>query len=196
LLVVGEPAEVCAVLTEVGADAWVLPAGAGRVAVVPREDEYSYAHVDRLAASVTRRTGVHEYISDQEVLVDWFIDDDGESRFRIGDVEYPATAPTPSGPVGADQDVLAPFGIGVIDQARLGAVLRRELRDQEEDLFAERHHRSILEAMNLDPAGLTTAFRWIGPGDLPTRYACGPLGSARDGERTSTTITTHLTPPG
>jgi hypothetical protein len=60
-------------------------------------------------------------------LVDWFIDDDGESRFRVGDVEYPASAPTPSGRSGADPDALAPFAVHPIDLNRFGAVLRGEL---------------------------------------------------------------------
>jgi hypothetical protein len=191
LLVVGEATHVRAALAEIGVDAWVLPAGPGRVAVLPREEEYSYAHVDQLAASLTTRTGgemltnvvfdsdvvlmnvyragqcVHEYVSRQEALVDWFIDDDGESWFRVGGVEYPASAPTPSGPSGADPDALAPFGVDPVDLARLGALLRGELSNEDERLFAERHHRSILTAMNLDPSGLTTAFRWTEPGDLP-----------------------------
>lgn len=191
LLVIDEPTRICAALAGIGVDAWVLPAAPGRVAVLPREDEYGYAHVDQLAASLTAPTGgealtnvvfdsdvvlmnvyragrrVHEYVSDQAMLVDWFIDDDGESRFRMGGVEYPASAPTPSGPSGADPDALAPFGVDPIDLARLGAVLRGELSNEDERLFAEQHHRSILLALNLDPSGLTTAFRWTGPGDLP-----------------------------
>jgi hypothetical protein len=191
LLVIGEPAEVCTALAEIGVDAWVLPAGSGRVAVLPREDEYGYAHVDQLAESITAWTSgaaltnevfdsdvvlmnvyrngdcVHEYVSKQEMIVDWFIDDDGETKFRIGDVEYAATAPTPSGPRGADPDALAPFGVGPIDPVRLAAVLHGEFPDHEGHLFAEQHHRSILEAVNLDPTGLTTAFRWTGPDELP-----------------------------
>jgi hypothetical protein len=191
LLVVAEKAEACSALAELGVEAWVVPAGAGRIAVVPREGAHSYADVDQLAYSLTARTRgealtnvvfdsdvvmmnvyrngscVHEYVSRQEILVDWFIDEDGTSKFRIGGVEYPASAPTPSGPSGADPDVLAAFGVEPIDRVRFGAVLRGELSDRHEQLFAERHHRSILEAMNLDPTGLTTAFRWTEPEDLP-----------------------------
>jgi hypothetical protein len=191
LLVVGEQAEACSALADLGVEAWVVAAGRSRVAVLPREGEHGYVDVDQLAHSLTALTRgkavtnvvvdsdmvmmnvyrngrcVHQYVSRQEILVDWFIDDDGTSKFRIGGVEYPATAPTPGGPTGADPDVLAAFGVEPIDRLRFGAVLRGELADRHEQLFAERHHRSILEAMNLDPTALTTAFRWTGPDDLP-----------------------------
>jgi hypothetical protein len=110
----------------------------------------------------------HEYVSDQAMLVDWFIDDDGATKFRIGEVEYPADAPTPTGPSGAEPAALAPFGVAEVDLGRLGACLRGEFAGQER-VSAEQQHRMILEALNLDPRGLTIAFRHAGRAgvDLP-----------------------------
>jgi hypothetical protein len=86
------------------------------------------------------------------MLVDWFIDDDDTTKFRIGGVDYPAETPTPSGPSGADPAALAPFGAGDVDLDRLGACLRGEFLGRK-PLFAEQQHRIILEAVNLDPRG-------------------------------------------
>jgi hypothetical protein len=190
LMVVGELPEVVGALTDLGADAWVLPAAAGRVAVLPREDEFSYADADALARSVSARLRtaalsnvvfdsdalfinvyrngdcLHEYVSEQAMLVDWFIDDDGSPRFRLGDVEYPGDAAYPTGPAGADPQAFAPFGVGPVDLDRLGVTLRGEF-GTDKRIYAEFQHRLILKAMNLDPAGLTTAFRWARREDLP-----------------------------
>jgi len=181
VLVVAEPSAVKAALTAGGVEARVASAGAGRTAVVPKEDRRGIAHAPELAASlngaglpalshwvfdsdvivVRAYQGgqlVHEYVSNQEMLVDWFMDDDGAMRFRLGGVEYPADAPYPTGPDGADPAVLAPYGVGDVDLDRLGAALRGG-----EDQMAERQHVRILEAMNLDPTWLTTAYRWVDP---------------------------------
>src|SRR5262249_53123977 len=97
LMVVGDLADVVGAMNDLGADAWVLPAAAvGRVAVLPRENEHNYADADELARAVSAklrtdalsnvvfdsdvvlinvyRNGecVHEYVSEQAMLVDWF----------------------------------------------------------------------------------------------------------------------------
>lgn len=197
LLVVAELADVRAGVAAVGADGLVMPAGAGRTAVMVREDEWQVAEVGKLAAQLSGAYGwaaltnvvhdsdvvimsayrggrlVHQYVSDQAMLVDWFIDDDGTTKFRIGDIEYPADAPTPTGPSGADPAALAPFGVGDVDLGRLGACLRGELPGQE-SMFAEQQHRMILEALNLDPRGLTTGFRHTPGVDLPGAQRVSP----------------------
>ncbi|GAB3852063.1 hypothetical protein ACFPIJ_53885 [Dactylosporangium cerinum] len=194
LMVVGDLAAVVSALEGLGADAWVVPAAAGRVTVLPREDEYSYADADGLAQSLsaTLRTSalsnvvfdsdvvsinvyrngdlVHEYVSERAALVDWFINDDGAPGFRLDGVEYPGDAEYPTGPGGADPDVFAPLGVGPVDLGRLGVTLRGEFGTSER-IFAEFQHRLIMKAMNLDPAGLTTAFRWVRQEEL--------LGAAR-----------------
>lgn len=189
LLMVAGMDQVRAVLAAAGVRAWLVPAGADRVAVMPQEGDYDYADTVTLAERVSRegypalsndvhdsdvvimtafRDGreVHRYASDQAMLVDWFIDDDDVCRFRIGEVEYPAGAPAPQGPLGADPDALAPFGVGTVDLSRLGAALRGEFQGQQR-VFAEFQHRLILNAMNLDPRGLTLAYRWARAEDLP-----------------------------
>src|SRR4030081_2768510 len=108
----------------------------------------------------------HEYVSDQAMLVDWFIDDDDTTKFRLDGLEYPGDAPYPRGPRGADAAMLARFGVGQVDLDRLGAALRGEF-DGGASLYAEFQHRLILKAMNLDPQGLTTAFRWARLEELP-----------------------------
>jgi hypothetical protein len=120
---------------------------------------------------------VHEYVSDQAMLVDWFVDDEGRSRFRLGDREYPGDAPTPTGAAGADPAALAPYGTGTVDLDRLGAALRGEFTGTG-PVLAEFQHRLILKALNLDPRPLTTAFRWADPAELPGAVRIAPLDPA------------------
>lgn len=201
LMVVGDLADVVGALTDLGADAWALPAASGRVAVLPREDAYGYADADGLAGSVSAklrttamsnvvfdsdvvfvniyRNGnlVHEYVSEREMLVDWFIDENDEPGFRLGGVEYPADAEYPKGPGGADPQLFAPLGVGTTDLDRLGATLRGDF-GTDARVFAEFQHRLIITALNLDPAGLTTAFRWARPEDLPGAVRVKPADHA------------------
>ncbi|GAA1398473.1 hypothetical protein [Catellatospora coxensis] len=190
LLLIGEPEQVRAAAVAAGSDGWLVPAGPGRVALLPREDRWDVADVAAPASRLSAALGtpaltnevidsdavvmtvyqdgraVHRYVSDEAVLVDWFIDDDGNAMFRIGDVEHPADAAHPTGPSGADPEVFAPFGVGVVDRERLAAVLRGEPVDGERLRADDQHHR-IIEALHLDPVALTTAFRGFLDGDLP-----------------------------
>ncbi len=149
LLVIAEPATLRSAAHELGVGGWLVAAGPQRSAILPREGDDDYVDVRRLAKLLSTKVGpalsneavdsdavvmaayrdgrlVHEYVSDQAMLVDWFIDDDGRSRFRLGDREYPADAPTPRGPAGADPHTLAPYGIAPVDLDRLGAALHGE----------------------------------------------------------------------
>lgn len=190
LLLIGEPAQVRAAAVAAGTDGWLLPAGPGRVALLPREDRWDVADVATPARCLSAALGtpalanevidsdavvltvyedgraVHRYVSDEAMLVDWFIDDDGNPKFRIGDVEYPADAACPSGPSGADPDMFAPFGVGVVDSELLAAVLRGETADGER-ASADDQHYTIVAALHLDPRALTTAFRGFRDGELP-----------------------------
>ncbi len=201
VLVAAGLARIRRALEGAGLDAWVLPAGEERTAVIPREGDDDYVNPARLAAGLSARTGApalshdvvdsdflamtafragkgyHRYLSDQSMLVDWFIDDDGQTRFRLGGVEYPADAPVPAGPSGADPAVLAEFGVGSVDLDRLGRALRGEFEGTG-PVYPEFQHRLILTAMNLDPRGLTTAFRWVGREELPDAVRIRP--SARE----------------
>jgi hypothetical protein len=190
LVVVGELARVKDALAAAGVEGLVMPAGPGRTAVIPREGKFDYVNPARLAELLSTRAGfaalsndivdsdlvrmrafcdgrqIHEYVSDQAMLVDWFIGDDGRTEFRLDGVEYPGDASYPRGPRGADPAALAPFGVDPVDVNRLGAALRGEF-DGRRPVYAEFQHRLILKAMNLDPRGLTTAFRWASLEDLP-----------------------------
>ncbi|MEU0559541.1 hypothetical protein [Dactylosporangium sp. NPDC006015] len=186
MMVVGEFAGVVSALTDLDADAWVVPAAAGRVAVLPREGEHGVADVDGLARSVSARLRtpvvshvvvdsdavlitvyrdgdrIHEYVSDRAALAGRYTGDGSETGVRFG---------------GADPGVFAPFGVGSVDLDRLGVTLRGEFGTGTK-VFAEFQHRLIVKAMNLDPAGLTTAFRWARQEDLPGAVRVKPVGRA------------------
>jgi hypothetical protein len=193
VLVVADLPRVRAALEARKVDAWLMPAGADRTAVIPREGEYSYADPCRLAKTLSAdlhtaalsnevfdsdvvtltafRDGeqVHRFVSAQEIGLEWIVDDSGPATvvgFVLDGIEYSLdTVEAPSGPSGAEPEPLAAFGVGTVDRARLGAVLRGEF-PEDERLFAEDWHAMILEAMNLDQRGLTIAFRWVRPADL------------------------------
>jgi len=202
LLVAAALPAVVAELAAAGITGAALQAGPDRTAVLPREDDFGYADTERMGRWISRRFGhptlgnvlidsdvvvlcafrageqIHQYVSEQSMLVDWFMDDQDRSRFRIGDVDQPEDAVPPTGPLGTDPDALAPFGVGEVDRERLRAALegdvdrtlRAALDGEDPDwlrsaldatpIWAELQHRLILEALNLDPAGLTTAFRY------------------------------------
>lgn len=177
-------------------DGWLVPASPDRVALLPRGGDWDVADVGTLAKRlsapgalmvtnevvdsdvvvITVHQGgqaVHRYVSDQTMLVDWLIDDDGDTKFRMDGVVYPADAEYPTGPSGADPQVLAPFGVGVVDLERLGAVLRGEIGETGR-LRAEGQHWTIAEVLNLDPRALTTAFRWARHEHLPEAVRVRP----------------------
>lgn len=190
LLLIGEPEQVRDAAVAAGTDGWLLPAGPGRVALLPREGRCDVADVatpaERLSTALgtpaltnevidsdavvmtVHRDGraVHRYVSDEAMLVDWFIDDDGDAGFRIGDVEYPADAAPPTGPSGADPQAFAPFGVGAVDPERLAAVLRGRT-GAAGGLPADDQHHMILEVLHLDPNALTADFRGFRSEDLP-----------------------------
>ncbi|MEW2377829.1 hypothetical protein AB0883_17240 [Micromonospora sp. NPDC047812] len=185
ILAVGGLAEIRRVLTDVGTEAYVTQVGEGRWAVVPREEEESgYAEVDDLAQLITLLTRepavafdvfdssvmrasvhaggreAHRYLSDQGWVTEYWDDDDNEVLAGFDGTIYPVDAPPPPGPSGDDPGVFAPLGVGAVDVGALGAALRGEVPlDGEPRLFAECQHRTILEALRLDPCPLTRPFR-------------------------------------
>lgn len=198
VLASGEPAAIRAALEEARWESYLAPAGPGRWAVVPRE-ENGYADTDVLAGFLSKRTGcpavsfvifdsdvmsasiftegreVHGYVSDRS-FVDVFRDDDGTEYLAGFDgTRYPAGSTPPTGPGGADPAAFAPLGVGEVDPARLGAALRGEVPlDGAPRLFAERQHWEILAALNLDPRPLTEAFRHVDPARVPGMVHIGP----------------------
>jgi hypothetical protein len=190
VLVVADLEQTVAALASMGADGVVVPASPDRTAVLPREGEYDYADAYGLARSISAEFGyatlcqslvdsdvllmyafrdgemVHRYVSDQEMIVETSEDSDGTFVHTLDGVVYRDWSAIPTGPVGADPLPLAPFGSGTVDHERLGAALRG-LPGTEPHLLAEAMHWEILAALNLDPRGLTTAFRWQVRIDLP-----------------------------
>jgi hypothetical protein len=190
VLVVAGMEQTVAALESMGVEGVVMPASRDRTAVLPREGEYNYADAPGLARSIGAGFGiaalsqslvdsdvllmyafrdgemVHRYVSDQEMLVATSEDSDGTFVHKLDGVVYRDWSAIPTGPVGADPRPLAPFGSGTVDHERLGAALRGK-SGTEPQLPAEAIHGAILAALNLDPRGLTTAFRWIDRVDLP-----------------------------
>jgi hypothetical protein len=87
--------------------------------------------------------------------------------------------------------VFAPLGVGQVDLDRLGATLRGEV-GAGEPVFAEFQHGLIMKALNLDPAGLTTAFRWARPHDLPGAVRVKPTDRAPRGPEGWTSVKVAL----
>ena len=99
----------------------------------------------------------HEYVSEMRHV--GHVEETGDGFFRVVDgVSYRLDDPAaPSGPRGADPDRLTPFGVDAIDRVRLG----RLLVSGDQYIFADQMHADVIEALNLDPTPLTTAYRWV-----------------------------------
>ncbi|CAG7642566.1 hypothetical protein [Actinacidiphila bryophytorum] len=197
LVVAGvEPVRTALVRADV--KAIVAPVGAERTAILPREGAYNVADVDELGRYLSGVCGfsvlvhslydsdllslyvyrggecLHEYQSETAFLGTPY-EDDGEMKVELGGVLYDAEDPSlPSGPRGADPEVFAPFGSGDVDLDRLGALLRGEGLDEDEQIFAESRHWAVAEALNLQPAALTTAYRHATMADYPGAVLVGP----------------------
>jgi hypothetical protein len=191
-ILVAAPFEpVHAAVAAAGFAAIVAPVATDRTVVIPAEGRYGVADTAGPATTLSRALAcpvlvsqvstsdvvfaqvvvdgekVHEYISDLTMIVDWFIDD-GETKFRIGDVEYPAGAPTPSGPAGADANAFAAFAVGDLATDRVAAALRGEVDPgRASRLGAEMQHRAIMAALNLDPRPVSLGYRHAENADLP-----------------------------
>jgi hypothetical protein len=190
LLVAADFGATVDALREAGVVAVVVPLADKRVAVLPQEGEWDAAPVYSIGADLSLsldcpalamyvfdsdlvrcfviRDGetAHTYISDAEMLVEWFEDDDGEFRPRIGDDVYPVDMEIPKGPIGDDPAAFAPFAVGPPDLDSIGAALRAE-GSPRASLRAEVQHWAIIEALGLPPRALTTAYRHCDPADLP-----------------------------
>jgi hypothetical protein len=82
----------------------------------------------------------------------------------------------PSGSLGADPALFAPFGVGEVDTEQLGALLRGDRASDADGtpqvgtrpwLFEESRHVAILEILNLDPRPLIGGFRHLDLTTLP-----------------------------
>ena len=191
-LVVAGVEEVRGALAAASLAAIVAPVGVGRTAVLPREDESMWADAWGLGQYLSGSCGfgvlvhslydsdllslyvyrdgeaVHVYHSEQAHQGRLFEDEDGEMRIELDGVLFAVDDPSlPSGPCGADPAVFAPFGTGDVDRDRLGALLRGEGLTEDEQIFAESRHWSIAEALNLQPAALTEAYRHAKVSDYP-----------------------------
>jgi hypothetical protein len=179
-------------LRDAGVTAVVVPLADQRVAVLPQEDGGDAAPVHSIGEALSVRLGrpalamyvfdsdlvrfyvirdgetVHTYISDAEMLVETFEDDDGQFHPMIDNVVYPVDFKIPEGPIGDDPVALAPFAVGPPDLDVVGAALRGEINEGEAPhLMAEAQHWAIIDALGLPPKALTTAYRHRDPADFP-----------------------------
>jgi len=179
MLVAAGMDEVRAVIAAVGSVAALVPVEDGRTAVIPMEGQHGYAETYDLATAVSGALGcpvatfevahsdvlvaelfrsgehVHEYVSDRSAFANVYEDSDGEFKQELDGVVYPADVRLPVTPVGDDPTVFAPFAVGQPDLVGLATALSTK------QLFAERQHWDILAALNLDPGGLTVAYRHL-----------------------------------
>lgn len=199
VLVVAGAEPVRTALARAEVTAIVAPVGVERTAILPREGAYHVAEVDDLARYLSGTCGfsvlvhslydsdllslyvyrggecVHEYQSDRAFLGTPFEDEDNEMKVELGGVLYdPDDESLPSGPCGADPEVFVPFGTGDVAIDRLGALLRGEGLDEDEQAFAESRHWAVAEALNLQPAPLTAAYRHAKVSDYPGAVLVGP----------------------
>jgi hypothetical protein len=193
MLAVGDLPAVVDAVTAIGRSAIVVPVADERVAVIPREKSNGVAELPSLAAAISTRLGrpvltslvfdsdliecfvyqdgqpVHRYLSDQDMMVEMFEDDDGKFKPMIDGVVYPADHQIPTGPLGDDATRFLPFVVGAPDLDRLGAALRGDIDlEGQHPFMAERQHRAIMEALGLPAAPLTIAYRHLDLGDFPT----------------------------
>ncbi|MCU7727325.1 hypothetical protein ODJ79_26645 [Actinoplanes sp. KI2] len=176
-------------LRHAGVTAVVVPLADERVAVVPKEGDWDTAPVRSIGANLSLRLGcptlamcvfdsdlvrcyvirdgetVHTYISDAEMLVEAFEDEDGQFHPMIDNVVYPVDFKIPAGPIGDDPAAFAPFAAGPPDLDAVGAALRDE--GVAPYMMAEVQHWAIIEALGLPPEALTTAYRHCDPADFP-----------------------------
>ncbi|GAB3838922.1 hypothetical protein ACFPIJ_35555 [Dactylosporangium cerinum] len=165
LLVAAAIEPVCDALNVAGVDAIALPAAANRTAVIPREGALDFADPGDLAERIGAGTGwatLANVVEDSDWLqLEAYL----EGRFVH---RYRSDRPAPD-----DAARLAPFGTGEVDTGRLGKALRGEFEGSG-PVYAEFQHRLILNALHLDPRGLTTAFRWADTSDLPNAIRINP----------------------
>jgi len=192
LLVAADLEATVDALRDAGVTAVVVPLADERVAVLPQEGDWDTAPVRSIGKALSVRLGrpmlamyvfdsdlircyvirdgetVHTYISDAEMLVEMYEDDDGQFHPMIDNVIYPVDFKVPEGPIGDDPAALAPFAVGPLDPDAVGAALRGEIDEGEAPrLMAEAQHWAIIDALGLPPQALTTAYRHCDPADFP-----------------------------
>ncbi|MEU8661134.1 hypothetical protein [Actinoplanes philippinensis] len=186
LLVAAEFQATVDALRDAGVTAVVVPLAGERVAVVPAEGDGDSAPVRSIGKDLTVRLGrpalamyvidsdlircyvirdgeiVHTYLSDAEMTVEMFEDDEGRFHPMIDNVVYPVDFEVPEGPIGDDPEAFAPFAAGPLDVDAVGAALR-----DSPSVMAEIQHWAIIEALGLPPQALTTAYRHCDPSAFP-----------------------------
>ncbi|MFI0937446.1 hypothetical protein [Streptomyces sp. NPDC021020] len=200
VLVVAGVEPVRAALARAEVTAIVAPVGVERTAILPCEGAHNVAEVDDLARYLSGTCGfsvlvhtlydsdllslyvyrggdcVHEYQSEMAYLGTSFEDEDGEMKVELGGVLYASDDESlPTGPCGADPEVFSAFGTGHVDHGQLGALLRCEgLDDEGACMYAQGLHWAVSEALNLQPAALTEAYRHADVSDYPGAVLVGP----------------------
>jgi hypothetical protein len=173
ILAVAEEADVRRVVERDGRLVAVTPVGEGRWAVVP-QDENGYAATFELAVLISRhgyaatfevldsdalaatiyRNGknVHEYVSNQAVLIETQDENGEEIVLDMLWNSHPADYTPPRGPAGADPDAFAPLGIEPIDRAELAEALN------DWTTMGDSVHHAVLHALNLEPGPLQRTY--------------------------------------
>ncbi|TDB73230.1 hypothetical protein [Micromonospora sp. KC723] len=176
ILTTGNLVDVCAGVSVSEQVTVIIPVAECRWAVVPAREDGIYAETENLAELLSLAQGAvaatfdvfdsdvmviklfrdgrsyHEYLSDQAYLIEIWDDDDNEILVDLLGRPYPPGVSPPSGAYGADPAVFAALSVAPIDDAELGAALRRS------GLRAEEHHHAILHALNVDCGPLAMSY--------------------------------------
>ncbi|WP_433612042.1 hypothetical protein ACQP2P_00120 [Dactylosporangium sp. CA-139114] len=185
VLVAAEFDDVVGVVRATGRAALVVPVVAGRVAVIPREEDWGGALLKPVALPVSQMLHcpvltcevfdsdvvlcsvyedgrpTHRYVSELEMIVEWFEDSDGEFKARLDGKVLPPDQ-LPKGALGADAAAFAPFAVGDADLGAIDAALR----NVDGSSSAEEQHEAILRALGLPVEALTVAFRHVRGGQF------------------------------
>jgi hypothetical protein len=160
------------VAADLDIEAWAIPVGRQRTAVVPEEGPDNYVDPFELAARISTQTGlatIGNDVFDSDILT-MIVFSQGRAIHRYASNERLHYGTESDAPVGADPTAFAPYGVDLVNLDRLDAALRGE-GDTSGGMLAELRHRAILAALNLDPSPLTTPFRWVNHDKLPSDAA-------------------------
>jgi hypothetical protein len=173
ILAVGESGDVQRAIDSYGRPVAITSVGERRWAVVP-QGEYGYAETAPLAellsqagyaatfevhdsdvlTSAVYRNGavIHQYLSDQAYLVEYWDDEGNELLSDMLGRSYRPSETPPHGPAGADPDAFVALGVEPLDRIALAAALNTPT------LRADSLHHDILHALNLTPGPLQRTY--------------------------------------
>lgn len=173
ILAVGELGDVQRAIDLHDRPVAITAVGERRWAIVP-QGEHGYAETAPLAQLMSRagyaatfevhdsdvltsaiyRNGavIHEYLSNQAYLVEYWDDEGNEFLSDMLGRSYRPDETPPPGPAGADPDAFAPLGVEPLDRIALAAALNAPT------FRADTLHHDILHALNLTPGPLQRTY--------------------------------------